>query len=294
MSSICIIGLGWLGFPLAETLQAKNHQIKGSVRSPNKQNIIEKKANFKVDLFNLYAEQYANTLPTLQCLQDSEVVIINIPPGSINFQAGLYIQNMQGLTHQAFDSGCKHLVFVSTTGVFSKDHDVVTNTSVADSKTPSGAAHIAIENFLSKNYAKRSTIIRPAGLIGPNQSFEENEYASSGTKFRHPIYTLCHKTNIEKGNDPVNLVHLDDVIAVIVAAIEQKCTGQALNVSATEHPTRKEYYEWCAKQLKLPIPGFLEDNKKRQMGKIIDASDTYSLLGLVPNYNSPYKMLKQG
>ena len=103
-----------------------------------------------------------------------------------------------------------------------------------------------------------------------------------------------HKTNIEKGHDPVNLVHLDDVIAVIVAAIEQKDTGQALNVSATEHPTRKEYYEWCAKQLNLPMPGFLEDNKKRQIGKIIDASDTYSLLGLVPNYNSPYKMLKQG
>lgn len=291
MSSICIIGLGWLGFPLAKTLQTKNHCITGTVRSLHKTHLISKALNVIVEHFDLYANSPVNTNNLHNSLNNAEVVIINVPPGRKNFRAELYIENMQKLIKQAFAASCEQLIFVSTTGVFSNSNTIVTNTTVADAETPSGAAHIEIENHLLTHYANATTIIRPAGLVGPNHKLSNITPDPTALKVRHPIYTLCHKTGLERAYDPVNLVHLDDVISVICAVIEQRCVSQTLNVSASQHPTRGEYYKWCAQQLNLPIPGFLKDNKKRQVGKTIDASDTFSLLNLSPSFDSPYDML---
>jgi nucleoside-diphosphate-sugar epimerase len=194
---------------------------------------------------------------------------------------------MIALIDYAMAAGLTRLIFISTTSVFGNYEGTVTNKTAPSPVTDSGKAHETIENHLFENYPQRSKILRPSGLIGPNDS----ETGGSLNAIRHPIYSLCSKVDIPKGNDPVNLVHQSDVIKAIHALLTQQTITHAFNISALDHPSRQTYYQWAAKQVMLPTPTFADDTKKRQLGKLIDASITFAELGISPNYASPFDML---
>jgi len=296
---IHIVGLGWLGLPLAKAAQNRGLTVSGTVSSIGKQQCLQNYVN--TDVFQLYD---GKGLDAARC--KDAYLVLNIPPGRKNVNYSRYALAMIQLIDDAFTKGLHHICFVSTTSVYGQQTGVITNQSSVSAHSDSAVAHVKIENHLRQHYAKQHAIVRPAGLIGPSEVYLSKginaiRYKTSTSQYRHPVFSLCHKQEIANGNDAVNLVHLDDLIAVISSIIENCLTG-AFNVSALEHPSRAEYYTWCAKKLNLPIPGFLHDtlpdtlpeNKKRQDGKIIDASNTFKQLGISPIHNSPFTMLPKG
>ncbi|MFT4653289.1 MAG: nucleoside-diphosphate-sugar epimerase [Kangiellaceae bacterium] len=286
---IHIMGLGWLGRPLAKKLLNYGGNVSGSVTSIEKQQKLQLQS-FNTDIFDLYKPinvQYTNDSQALATRFKDATLILNIPPGRSNFNKDLFIHNMLGLIDYAMHHGLHQLIFVSTTSVFGEHYGNVYNNTALQAKTESGKAHQAIELHLALHYLHKSKILRPAGLIGPSPDKTDSSIHSQ----RHPIYSLCHKTDIPNGNDPVNLIHQYDVIQAIVALITKDIASHAFNLSAIEHPSRKEYYEWCAKELSLTIPTFLDDTKKRQLGKRIDATQSFIELGVTPKYSSPFAML---
>lgn len=290
--NIHIMGLGWLGLAVTDTLLEYNARVSGSVTSIEKQDSLQS-ASLSVDVFNLYtpvSEQSTNKQQALASRFNNATLLLNIPPGRKDFHKGTFVANMTALIDYAMDHGLQQLIFISTTSVFGEQHTVVNNDTALSPKTESGKAHQAIEAYLSKHYLSMSKIVRPSGLIGPN-SIQTVESHPKRHKTRHPIHTLCHKTDIPNGRDPVNLIHQFDVIQAILALLTKSVDSHAFNLSALQHPSRQEYYQWCAQQLSLPIPGFATDTKKRQLGKLIDATSSFTELGFTPKYSSPYSML---
>lgn len=281
--SVYIVGLGWLGLPLLKYLQTKEYEVSGTVSSKEKQQQLHIEG-FDVDSFQLYlslTKQYPKHCPrSLQRFKNA-CMVLNIPPGRENFDKTKYVLNVIGLIDLAIASGLKRLIFISTTSVYGSATGIISNNSQLSPRTESGKAHYEIESYLTLKYPEHVKILRPTGLIGPNND----------GSLRHPIFTLCHKKNITNGRDPVNLVHQFDVIQAISKLIEMETTKVAYNLAAFEHPSRDEYYCWCAKQLNLPKPDFIDDSKKRPLGKLIDASNTYQELGFKPHYASPFEML---
>ncbi|MFT6777341.1 MAG: hypothetical protein ACJAV1_001258 [Paraglaciecola sp.] len=88
----------------------------------------------------------------------------------------------------------------------------------------------------------------------------------------------------------VNLVHQHDVIHSIECIIKNAVWGQTLVLSASKHPTRKDYYKWAAEQLNLAAPAFIEEIGQPS-GKLIDAGKSLDILGIFLKYPSPYDML---
>jgi nucleoside-diphosphate-sugar epimerase len=282
-----IMGLGWLGIPLARSLMQYGANVSGTVTTLQKQSMLSE-ASFDTDIFNLYQainQQSSNSNKAISSRFEHSNLIINIPPGRKNFERKTFVVAMLNLIDYAMDAGLQKVIFISTTSVFGGHSGVVTNKSKVLPTTQSGAAHAEIEEYLLVHYKNRSNIIRPAGLVGPNS------IGSNTHKTRHPIYSLCQKSNIPKGNDPVNLVHQADLIQAIVSLLTRKVEAHSFNLSAIEHPTRQDYYQWCAKKLSLPMPTFANDTKKRQLGKLIDAQDTFSSLHIKPIFASPFDML---
>lgn len=62
---------------------------------------------------------------------------------------------------------------------------------------------------------------RLAGLVGPS---------------RHPGRWLAGKTGLPGGNAPVNLVHQDDVIGILLRVLENNMLGDVFDVCANERP----------------------------------------------------------
>lgn len=283
-----IMGLGWLGQPLATSLQTKGVVVSGSVTSEEKQQALQRRL-CDTDLFDLYAnieEQKTNTNLPISARFRNAVLVLNIPPGRRAFDRSAFVKKMISLIDYAMQADLHKLIFISTTSVYGALSGSVDNDSIKEATTESGKAHAEIEAYLHAQYLNQSKILRPSGLVGPNP-----EPVEGNKQLRHPIFTLCHKSNIPNAKDPVNLVHQLDVIQSIEALIQKQVKGHGFNLCSIDHPSRKEYYQWCAKQLSLPIPSFAADTKKRQLGKLIDAQDTYTALGIKPIYPSPFDML---
>jgi len=273
-TNICVIGLGWLGQPLASHFLAKGAKVFGTTTSIGKNQKLKEQ---KIDcaLFNLY-EGGANALPN--SFFNNSHLILNIPPGRNNLDGAAYTANMMSLIDHAFECGLKQLVFISTTSVYGDSEGDITNRSARAPQTTSAVAHCNIEDHCIQNYSKRVCILRPSGLVGAN---------------RHPAISLSGKAGIALGNNPVNLVHRDDVISAIDAIISKNIVQKALNLSSLEHPCRSDYYTWCAQQLGLRIPLFERDERPPSAitSKKIRAQETYAILGIKPKYPSPYDML---
>lgn len=304
-----IIGLGWLGMPLAETLIRRSFFVAGSVSSTEKleylKNIQASSADnslksLRFTCFNLYEQNNValkQEEPLSEILGDSlkdASVIVNIPPGRRNFNRSLYVDKMIHLFEDLFTGGALQLIFISTTSVFNGHNTIINNQSPLAPTTESGYAHQTLEQFLFTHYPDLSCVIRPSGLVGPNHPISTKK---TDSHYRHPIFSMSKKTDISRGLDPINLIHRDDLNECIHACIDQNKTNAAYNLAAALHPTRYEYYTWCAKQLGLSMPQFRQEDlnetfiTEHGVNKIIDASDTCSELGLELKYPSPFDML---
>ena len=268
---IAVIGCGWLGLPLALSLKTSGHKVMATCRSQQKANEL-KKLGLNVEKFEL-----GNTLTDnrLASLFESNVLVLNIPVGRKNPKIEHFTQHMQALLKHAANSQIQKVIFVSTTSVYADNSGIYTEQSPTHPQSQSGKINLTVEALVREYFSDCSTIIRPAGLVG---------------KGRHPANYLAGKTDLLNPNNVVNLIHQDDVIQSIECIIKNEVWGQTLILSASEHPTRHNYYTWAAEKLNLAKPSFIEA-LGQPSGKLIDASSSLGILGMQLKYSSPYNML---
>ena len=229
--TISILGSGWLGLPLAKHLAKQGHTVNLSTRDTTK-------------------------FPTLQrvgatpCLFDIE----QITPDMIGFlQANLLIINItsksqtgfQNLIERIVQSPIKHLIFISSTSVYQNNNMLVTEAEGAES---SASALYQIEQCFQQCSHFDTTILRLSGLIGYQ---------------RHPGRFFTKGKTVPNPDAPVNLIHRDDCIGMIVAIIEQGAWGEVFNGCADSHPTKRDFYRYASKLLNQAPPAFADSTQNQ-------------------------------
>lgn len=207
-----ILGYGWFGGPLGHYLRKCGHDVKGSTRSQEK----------KDKLQSTGLETFILNPPSLPPIEDSEVIIINIPP----FEGQL----------EWFK-----------TWEWKNDHwpVFISSTSVLPLPETKNAELLKAEEDFFRTF-KKHTILRFGGLLGNG---------------RHPGKYLSGRKNLERPHSPVNLLHLDDAVKVTAMILERNLNHHEFNVVSSEHPTRKEFYTSFCVRNNLPLPEFNEDDK---------------------------------
>ena len=251
---ICIIGCGWLGFPLAKSLTEKGYQIKGSTSSPEKISILNSNA-IEAFLVQLSSEGITGNLK--DCLSGCEILILNIPPGLRKNPEANYVKQMQFLIPFVEASQVKNVLFVSSTSVYDDDESfpIITETSETSNTSKTAQQLITVETLFQKNSNFNTTILRFSGLFGDN---------------RHPATYLSGRHHLKNGTAPVNLIHQEDCIAIIERIIKQNAWSDIFNASTTPHPPKHTYYSSVCKTLNLVLPEF--DHTLVSKGKIIDST----------------------
>jgi NAD dependent epimerase/dehydratase family enzyme len=92
-------------------------------------------------------------------------------------------------------------------------------------------------------------VVRFGGLIGED---------------RHPVKFLSGRKNVEQPDSPVNLIHQNDCIGILLTLIEKEIYGEVFNAVAPSHPTRKTYYTKMALSFGLPLPEFAQAKRHRK------------------------------
>lgn len=244
--TISILGCGWLGLPLAESLIEQGHHIKGSTTTAAKISELEEKG----------IEPYLIKLePALKCKNceafwNTDLLVLNIPPGRKRENVIEYHEaQIQSVTEQIQSSSINHVIFVSSTSVYPEFPGVVAEDDAKEGKAgrDSGEALLRAEKMLMENEAFETTILRFGGLYGYD---------------RHPVKYLAGRTGLAKGKAPVNLIHRDDCIKIIEQIIKKEIKGEIFNAVSDGHPPRKMYYTIAAKKQGLIPPKFKKEIQK--------------------------------
>lgn len=241
-----ILGCGWLGEPLAESLLEKKYRVKGSTTTESKIPQLSKKG-IEAHLLKLNPELQCNDCDSFW---ESDVLVLNIPPGRgkddiIEYHSA----QIQSIIDRLKSSEINRLVFISSTSVYPKLSGVVKETDAVEGKAgrASGNALLRAESMLMKEEGFSTTVLRFGGLYGYD---------------RHPAKYMAGKTNVDRGKAPVNLIHRDDCIHIIEQIIEDEIKDEIFNAVSDGHPPRKMYYSTVAKEMGLVAPTFKKDTDK--------------------------------
>lgn len=264
--AISIIGLGWLGEPLAVALHGQGHTVRGTTTTLEKLTTL---ARHPFYVGRLIAGSEGLTGDWEMVMDGSDVVVLNIPPRrKIEDIEAVYPAQIGHLL-AAIPETAK-VIFVSSTAVYANGNGEVTETQDCTPEKPSGHAVKAAEQVCQAAYGDRCTVLRLAGLIGPG---------------RHPGRFLAGKRALKNPEVPVNLIHLDDCIALISEIIAQDCFGEVLNGVADEHPIREDFYRTAAERLALPAPVFQAGTTSAF--KVVSNAKSKAVLGITYRYADP-------
>src|SRR6185369_11585416 len=93
------------------------------------------------------------------------------------------------------------------------------------------------------------------------------------------------------GQRILNMVHRDDVIGGIIAALERGRPGQIYNVSDDEPVTQIELFKWLSKKFGKPLPPAVDirtggARKRASTNKRVSNIRSKTDLGYSPKYSS--------
>ena len=271
MKRVAIVGLGWLGMPLAVALTARGWQVTGSKTTPDG---VEAARMCGIESCQL------QLTPELECDADELEALLSVDalvitlPASRTAQGGEnYLRAVQNLVDSALAFNVPRIIFTSSTSVYGNDAGVMKEQSPLRPVTVAGQTLVELENWLHDLPGTSVDILRLSGLVGPK---------------RHPGRFLAGKTDLPDGEQGVNLVHLDDVVAAIILLLQTPKGGHIYNLSAPAHPARQQFYPAVARQLGLTPPGFLPGDGKQ--GKLIDGNKICDELGFEYRYPDPATM----
>lgn len=203
----------------------------------------------------------------------ADQLVLTVPPGGRRDPGvvNTYPAKIKQALQAAQAGGIRQVLFTSSTGIYGEQEGRVTEEHPLEPTTGSGKALVEVERLLKESYANKATILRLAGLVGGD---------------RQPGRWFAGKEEVAGGEQFVNLVHREDVLAVIERVLVDAHWGHTLNVCADEHPTKADFYPLAAKAIGLAAPTFITDFEQSQ-GKIIDNTRGKAVLAFAYRYPNP-------
>ena len=246
--NVLLFGCGYLGLPLAEELKTQGYFVQVATNSP------EKLKGFEEDglnpfLVSLDFDNFSTDSIKEKC-KTIDSAILMLPPS--NFKN--YAATIQSIA-DCFQKNT-HVIFVSSISVYEDTSEIV----IENSPCKENHALILAENNLRRNKSINTTILRLAGLLGNG---------------RHPVLSFLNKEKIANGLAPVNLVHQQDVVAVITKILSKNIRNELFNICYPEHPTRKDFYERAADKLFSKQIEFVSEGS----GKIVNGQKIVEFCG---------------
>jgi nucleoside-diphosphate-sugar epimerase len=234
-----------MGFPLACKLVTLGYEVKGSTTSPHKIPLLQ---NSNIIPFHLTCTNGSVNGENVADFFKCEKLFVNIPFKRDLKDPFTYVEQMKSVVAMAKKGGVKRLIFASSTSVYPLKNQTAKETDVIEPTDERSVALIQAENLFLRESQFCTTIIRFAGLYGPDREIAH--------------FLRSDRIASKDGNSPVNLIHLDDCVGIITCALEKELCSEIINACADAHPLRKELYVHAAIAMRLSKPVFDENIKE--------------------------------
>ena len=171
----------------------------------------------------------------------------------------------------AFDGIPCHVTYLSTTGVYGATREVGASTPAAP-RTQRQHLRLVAERAV-RSQGCESLVLRPAAIYGPGRGVH--------SALRQGRFRLAAKTGRF-----VSRIHVDDLSAIVAAAMEQRLVGTFPVADRLPSPS-SEVAAFCAEQLGLAMPPSVPDeslSETRRSDRRVDGRAILGSLGLDLRY----------
>lgn len=166
----------------------------------------------------------------------------------------------------AATAAAARLAYVSSTAVYGGATGRVDAETPVDASDERARARLEAEGVWR---ARGATLLRAAGIYGPGRGLH--------------LRLARGDLRVPGGDNVVSRVHVDDLAAAALAALDRPLAGEAFVVADALAVPQREVIEWLAARMGLPVPPAArpEDvGPSLRHDRAIDASATWRALGL--------------
>ncbi len=251
---VLIVGCGYVGLPLGMELVRQGHEVSGLRRSPSAENEL-KAAGIQPLLGDVTRPETLARLPR----EFDWVVNCVAAGGDAENYRQVYLQGARNLIEWLAPHPPRKFVYTSSTGVYGQtDGSQVKESSPTEPQAETAKVLVETERVLlaaAQENKLPAVILRVAGIYGPDR----------GHGFK---LFLKNEARIEgDGSRFMNMIHRDDVIGCIMAALKSGRPGEIYNAVDDEPVTQINFFQWLAGTVgKYPPPAEPEntlENRKR-------------------------------
>lgn len=250
---VLIVGCGYVGLPLGAELVRHGHEVSGLRRSAAEELKASGITPLQADITQ------AKTLAPLPRDFDWVVNCAASGGGSADDYRRLYLQGTRNLIEWLASAPPKKFVYTSSTSVYGQnDGSLVKESSPTEPLAGTAKVLVETENELLeaarlKNFP--AVILRVAGIYGPERGHWFKQYLKDEARMEG------------KGERFLNMIHRDDLVGVLIAALKNGRPGEIYNAVDDEPVTQLKFFEWLAASLDKPLPPSVPEdaavNRKR-------------------------------
>jgi len=158
----------------------------------------------------------------------------------------LYLEGNRNLIAWLAERPPKKFIYTSSTSVYGQTNgSVVTETSPAEPAAETAKILVETEELLlaaGADLKVPTVILRLAGIYGPGRGHWVRQF-------------LRGEARIDgDGSRWLNMIHRDDAMGALIAALERGAPGEIYNAVDNEPVTQLKFFEWLAAELKRPRP----------------------------------------
>ena len=220
---IAVLGAGYLGSALARAAADAAHAVWAVRRSPNV-GADDGVTWIKEDIAHVPLESLPSKL---------DVIVLTIAPSLGGSYVGTYPPSARAAVDLAKRTAARALLYTSSTGVYGARGGVwVTERSDRAGKGETNAALIAAEDIILAGAVVAPTVLRVAGIYGPDRDPRARMGASDQLA--------------QRGEYWVNLAHRDDIVSAILHVSTLPHAPRVLNVSDGSPTRAREVARWLA------------------------------------------------
>ncbi|SMG08879.1 NAD-dependent epimerase/dehydratase family protein [Sphingobacterium psychroaquaticum] len=251
-----ILGCGWVGEAFAHAVKACGHTVILTTTNPAKQErfiaagftvlCVDFDTSIDISVFPEQVDYILNSIPATKQL-GQEV---------LSHRLNQVVRVLEKVTY-------KQQIFLSSVGVYPDETGLYTEESAVDETSNLCYAEQRMQ------VCPRTIVYRLGGLFGQERIFAKY--------FQNRVCVT--------GGQPANFVHQEDVVALLQLGFQAQLQYSVYNITAPEHPLKKEVILKSARRYGFSLPSSFTDEASFQ--KVVSGERIISELKYTFIYKSP-------
>jgi nucleoside-diphosphate-sugar epimerase len=247
---VLIIGCGYVGVALGAELARQGHQVFGVRHTAE-----DAEQLTAAGITPLVADvTQPATLAALPGPFDWIVNTVSSSKGGVEDYQSVYLQGTRHLIEWLAAAPPRKFVYTSSTSVYGQtDGSLVKESSPTQPQSDTGRLLVETEKLLLDAARERqfpAVILRVAGIYGPGRGHLFQQYLRNEVRIAG------------KGERLINMIHLDDLVSCLIAALKNGRPGEVYNAVDDEPVAQLHFFRWLSETLGKWMPPFAEEGEE--------------------------------